>query len=682
MAVVIDPSQQSTVVPMTIMADATPEGLHRVRVTVDAPGYNTFENVLSVYNYNSATLELFDPDVLTIFPIDDSSATDADQDGVFEQLAENSFVIFSQAPSLSGAFGETRGILEFHTVAIPPGAVIESAVLTLDVNWAGDYPGVNDVVMDVFAYAGNGDVESADANEITSGIGQLTVETNGGQVLASFAIPLDVAELQALVDSGTYVGLVTKVQQSLLQFVSKENSPVSARPALHLTLAHSPVLTGNTLTVSEGATITLNAANLAATDVDSDASSLVFTVSNIVGGQFLVNGSPATSFTQAQVALGVVTFAHDGSEAPPAFAVAVSDGTLSDGPHAASINFTSVNDNAPAIPGGQVFSVSEHAASGTFLGTVTFSDADLPGDTLSASIAAGNGDGIFGINNDGKLYVANNASLDFESASSHELTIRVFDGMHPTDQVVTVNVLDVPETKFYVVDDGTANRTYEYAATGPAIENYALNGDNTAPRGAASTAAGDRVWVVDADRKVYVYDASGGLLGSWTAGSMSSSATPEGIATNGTDVWIVDSKSDKVFRYAGAASRLSGSQNAASSFNLNSGNSAAKDIVTNGASLWVVNDTTTDKVFKYTIGGSLIGSWTIDSENAKPTGLTIDPANVSDIWIVDNGTDRVYQYSAAAARTFGQSVRVGFVRACRRQHQSAGYCGSAVSRML
>ncbi len=49
---------------------------------------------------------------------------------------------------------------------------------------------------------------------------------------------------------------------------------------------------------------------------------------------------------------------------------------------------------------------------------------------------------------------------------------------------------------------------------------------------------------------------------------MANSATPEGIATDGTDVWIVDSKSDKVFRYAGAASRLSGSQNAASSFSL------------------------------------------------------------------------------------------------------------------
>jgi hypothetical protein len=213
-----------------------------------------------------------------------------------------------------------------------------------------------------------------------------------------------------------------------------------------------------------------------------------------------------------------------------------------------------------------------------------------------------------------------------------------------------------PPTKFYVVDDASANRSYEYVAAGSTGGNNALNSGNSAPRGAASTAVGDKAWVVDANRTVYVYDINSNLLGSWTAGSMSSTATPEGIATNGTDVWIVDGKSDKVFKYTGAASRLSGSQNAASSFNLNSGNSNPKDIVTDGASLWVVNDSTTDKVFKYTAAGSLVGSWTIGSANSKPTGLTIDPSNVSDIWIVDSGTDLVYQYTGAASRTSGSQT--------------------------
>ncbi len=221
-----------------------------------------------------------------------------------------------------------------------------------------------------------------------------------------------------------------------------------------------------------------------------------------------------------------------------------------------------------------------------------------------------------------------------------------------------------PVTKFYVVNDATANFTYEYSASGAAVENYALSSGNATPRGAASTAAGDTVWVVDANRNVYVYDASGGLLGSWSAGTIATNATVEGIATDGTDVWIVDARNDKVYRYAGAASRLSGSQTAASNFSLNSGNTSPKDIVTDGTSIWVVNDAATNKVFKYTIAGTLQGSWTIDAANATPTGITLDPANVSDLWIVDSGTDRVYQYSAAASRTSGsQSADAAFALA-------------------
>ena len=155
---------------------------------------------------------------------------------------------------------------------------------------------------------------------------------------------------------------------------------------------------------------------------------------------------------------------------------------------------------------------------------------------------------------------------------------------------------------------------------------------------------------------MYVYNNSGGLLGSWTAGTLSTKAVVEGIATNGTDIWIVDAYSDKVYKYAGGAARLSGTRTAASSFSLNSANTSPKDIVTDGASLWVVNDSTTDKVFKYTTAGKLSSSWTITTAGAtSPTGITIDPANVSNIWIVDSGTDRVYQYNAAATFANGSS---------------------------
>jgi hypothetical protein len=220
----------------------------------------------------------------------------------------------------------------------------------------------------------------------------------------------------------------------------------------------------------------------------------------------------------------------------------------------------------------------------------------------------------------------------------------------------TGTILDDDDpTKFFVVNDASANRTYEYDLLGASVESYALASANTAPRGAASTAAGEKVWVVDANRKVYVYDASGRSLGSWTAGSLASNATLEGISTDGINVWIVDSRTDRVYFYAGAASFNSGNPVAHVSFSLASGNTNPKDIVTDGESLWVVDDgSKTDKVFKYTRNGTLLGSWSITTSGAKsPTGITLDPANPNDLWIVDNGTDRVYKYTAAVSRTSG-----------------------------
>lgn len=173
-----------------------------------------------------------------------------------------------------------------------------------------------------------------------------------------------------------------------------------------------------------------------------------------------------------------------------------------------------------------------------------------------------------------------------------------------------VKLPPVLPTQFYVANDSARDRTYQYSASGElTVDHFSFSTANTAPRGAASTAAGDKLWVVDANKTVYVYSASGALLGSWAAGGLTSRSQIEGITTNGTDIWLVDAQQDKVLKYTGAASRLSGTQTVASSFKLNSANRNAKDLVTDGSSIWVVNDASTDKVFKYSLAGALVGSW-------------------------------------------------------------------------
>ena len=290
--------------------------------------------------------------------------------------------------------------------------------------------------------------------------------------------------------------------------------------------------------------------------------------------------------------------------------------------------------------GSQTVSVTYATADGTattgsdyqtVFGTLTFA----PGETSKTVVVPVNGD---------LLLEANETFFVNLSSPTNALI---------ADNQGVATIRDDDTTKFYVVNDASADQTYRYGAPGNSLGSSALTTGNTSPRGVASNAAGTTFWVADANRKVYVYNTSGGFLGSWTAGTLSSTAQVEGITTNGTDVWIVDNKTDKVFKYTAAAGLLSGSLNSSSSFNLNNSNRDAKGIVTDGISIWVINDSTTDKVFKYSLAGALLGSWTIDAANSSPTGLTIDPNNVSNIWTVDSVTKKVYQYTAAASLTSG-----------------------------
>jgi subtilisin family serine protease len=231
----------------------------------------------------------------------------------------------------------------------------------------------------------------------------------------------------------------------------------------------------------------------------------------------------------------------------------------------------------------------------------------------------------------------------------------LYHGLNPEDAVFTNLDNDAaPHTKFFAVDDGSVDRTFEYDSDGNLIEDYLIGTDQTAPRGVAMTAAADRLWVVDADRTVSVLDTSGNLLGSWTANFTYRSSDVQGIATDGTHIWILDRLSDRIYYYPGAASRLSGSQSAATSWFVNFRNSSATDMVygsQNGQQyLWVVNDSSVDRVYRYTLnssgGTSGFTSWPLSSTHSGPTGIALDPSNESmDIWIADSITNRVYRYS-------------------------------------
>jgi Cadherin-like len=159
--------------------------------------------------------------------------------------------------------------------------------------------------------------------------------------------------------AGTYtlgdadVGALIEVVVSYTDGQGTLESLTSAAAGPVANVNDAPSLDGNTLTIGQGNRVILSLSNLSASDVDNPAGSLTFTVSSVSGGRFELTSAPGVSigsFTQADVAAGLVVFVHDGSRAAPAYAVAVSDGMLVDGPVSAGITFTAGPLIVPPAP--------------------------------------------------------------------------------------------------------------------------------------------------------------------------------------------------------------------------------------------------------------------------------------------------------------------------------------------
>ncbi|WP_074407855.1 MULTISPECIES: cadherin domain-containing protein [Aquimarina] len=118
-------------------------------------------------------------------------------------------------------------------------------------------------------------------------------------------------------------------------------------------------------------------------------------------------------------------------------------------------------NTAPEIKA-QSFNVSESATDTDVFGTVKATDVDK--EELSYSITA-NSDDLFEITKAGALSLVAGKTLDFETKTTHEITVEVTDGKAKAVAKITITVIDIDENMPPVI----ANQTFSVA------ENPALN---------------------------------------------------------------------------------------------------------------------------------------------------------------------------------------------------------------
>ena len=402
-----------------------------------------------------------------------------------------------------------------------------SQTFTIDVNEVDEF----DVgpLSDVNA-AANSVTENAASGTVV-GITANAVDTDGTNNTVTYTLS-DNAGGRFAIDSST--GVVTVANGSLLNYegatshaitvvaTSTDGSSSNVTWTVNLTdvdeVNVSPVsdidATANSVAenATNGTTVGLTAN---AVDADGTNNTVTYTLSDNAGGRFAINGTS-----------GVVTVAnasllnHESATSHTVTVVATSaDGSTSN--QTFTINLSDVDefDVGPITDiNAAANSVVENAANGTVVGiTANATDADGTNSAITYALSD-NAGGRFAINSStGVITVANSTLLNYESATSHSITVLATsaDGSTST-QSFTVNLTDANEFNVSPLTDidGAANSVVENAANGTVVGITANASDADASTNAVtyslSNSAGGR-FTIDSNTGVITV-ANGTLL--------------------------------------------------------------------------------------------------------------------------------------------------------------------------
>lgn len=195
-----------------------------------------------------------------------------------------------------------------------------------------------------FAFTGADTISIADGDgnlttvSASVSFGSLVLTLAGGATVsagalgsAAFTLSGSLAALNASLASLAYTPDADFDGTDTLTLVSTDATALSDTDTITLSVTpvdDAPVLTGLTLSVSQGGTTTLSTVDFTIVDPDGPGGTRVVDVRNLSQGMFELTtapGVPVTSFDFADVAAGLVRFVHSGAGAAPSFEASVRD---------------------------------------------------------------------------------------------------------------------------------------------------------------------------------------------------------------------------------------------------------------------------------------------------------------------------------------------------------------------
>lgn len=445
------------------------------------------------------------------------TATDGDSDPLTYAIVTNPTkgVLSGLVPS-TGAVTYTpnlnaEGADGFTFTAIDALGASNPATISILLTPVNDAPVTNDVTFSITENTPNGAFVGtpivATDPDTTAPNNTLSYAITAGNTNAAFAI--DAITGQISVNNSAQLDFKLNTSFLLTVAVSDAAVPPSADTAAVavnlINVNEPPMLQGEPYVFSlpENSELGTVIGQAPAVDPDTIAPNNTLTWAVTSG-----NASSAFAINATTGEITVASTAPLDFETTPSFTlgISVSDGGTPQGSDTSSVSINVSDVNEAPVVIGSTFSVPENSTNGTLVGTVTATDVDLPPQTLTWAITAGNGGGEFMIDANGAITVTNSSLLDFETTPTFTLMVQGTDNGTPSlsgTATVTVNLTNVNEAPVFqaepyaaIVAENTPNgTTVTSVVTATDVDSsatltYAIIGGNTSAAFAIAPATG------------------------------------------------------------------------------------------------------------------------------------------------------------------------------------------------
>jgi VCBS repeat-containing protein len=313
-------------------------------------------------------------------------------------------------------------------------------ILISDIN---ESPVVNDAQITVESYAVNGTYVGtvvADDPDLNQSLSYNITSGNSGN-----AFTIGTGSGIITVANSEAVSYLTNPEFNLTVTVSDNGNPVLSAPAqIHILVQPSntpPVINNQSFSVNENMPEGVIVGQVIAVEPDPGQTLTYSIVSGNTGNAFNLGNNGVLSIADASA------INHE-INASFSLLVMVTDNGIP-ALSAQSVVMVTINDlnEQPVAGEEETFSIEEHSATGTTVGTASATDPDN-GQSLTYSIVSGNTENGFSIYpSTGEIIVAGN--ICFENNPSYTLTVRITDNGQPAlwaEQLINIELLDINES--------------------------------------------------------------------------------------------------------------------------------------------------------------------------------------------------------------------------------------------